>query len=391
MSKFVRVAALALLATTSTSAFADDNAKREIVVTGRSLADTEADLKACLARGCPPDEDIKATLAHAENQFVDGGYKSSRATLLASLARNRKHREQFPVEISDLLRANGNVASHLGEAEAYRNSVLDMRDTLKNGLKSDDYRILGAELEVGDSRFKLGYPEEAEDKYTWVEKTALAQGKPWIAAVARIRNLSMAVSIAQTGKDPYRVKKAYRELDEYIANPTPGAPQYAIVAEVLKSRLDRKTGDSSSTDALIARYAALGGTNRPVLLHANPIQANESSAARAAVGGGALNRIAMDSFEKRWVDIGFWIGADGKVDEPEIIRNEGRTEWTDEVIKSIQSRIYAPLKADDSGTSPGVYAVERYTLTAHWESDVTGSRIRQRSPVPRIERIDLTE
>jgi hypothetical protein len=141
---------------------------------------------------------------------------------------------------------------------------------------------------------------------------------------------------------------------------------------------------------LIARYAALGGTDRPVLIHANPIKMNEAQAARAAVGGSDLNRRGMQVVDKRWVDIGFWISADGKVDEPEIIREMGNSDWTDVVIKSIKSRIYAPLKAEKDGTSPGVYAVERYTLTAQFEDDTTGTRIRQRSPVAKIERIDLT-
>ena len=43
-----------------------------------------------------------------------------------------------------------------------------------------------------------------------------------------------------------------------------------------------------------------------------------------------------------------------------------------------------------SGTTPGIYAIERYSLTAQYENDVTGTRIRQRSPIAKIERTDLT-
>ena len=57
---------------------------------------------------------------------------------------------------------------------------------------------------------------------------------------------------------------------------------------------------------------------------------------------------------------------------------------------TIKTRIYAPLKAEKDGSSPGIYAIERYSLTAQYEDDVTGTRIRQRSPVAKIERIDLT-
>lgn len=390
MSVSIRFFAAALLAGCSVAAIAQEQEKKEIVVTARSLADTEADLKKCLARGCPPDEDIKATLAHAENQFVEGDYRNARETLARSLGRNRKHKEQYPIEVSDLLRANGNVAVHLGESDVYRLSVLDMRDTLKGALKPDDYRVFGAEIEVADSRMKLGYREEASDKYLQIEKQALAKGLPQVAAIARLRDLSLRVQWAEVEKTAYRNKDANDAIDAFLAQPTAGAEQFKIVAEVLKSRLDRNSGNSETTDKLIARYAALGGTARPLLLHSKPIEMNEAQAARAAAGGSDLNRRGTQVVDKRWVDIGFWIGADGKVDEPEILRSEGDTKWTDVVLKSIKTRIYAPLKAEKDGASPGVYAIERYSLTAQFEDDITGTRIRQRSPIAKIERIDLT-
>jgi hypothetical protein len=390
MSKLNGVLGLALMFGSSATAMAQDEDKREIVVTARSLKDTEADLKACLARGCPPDQDIKATIAHAENQFVEGDYRNARETIVRSLGRNRKHKGDFPIEVSDLLRANGNVAAHLGESDAYRISVLDMRDTLKSALKPDDFRVFGAEIEVADSRMKLGYLDEASDKYLQIERQALAKKLPQVAAIARLRDLSLRVQRAESEKTAFRKKEATDAIDAFLLQPTAGAEQFKIVAEVMKSRMDRTTGSTATTDALIARYAALGGTDRPVLLHAKPIEMNEAQAARAAAGGSDLNRRGMQVVDKRWVDIGFWISADGKVDEPEIIRQSGNTDWTDVVLKSIKTRIYAPLRAEKDGSSPGIYAVERYTLTAQYEDDVTGTRIRQRSPVAKIERIDLT-
>lgn len=385
-----QLTAILLLAGVNAPLLAQDEAKREIVVTARSLKDTEADLKACIARKCPPDQDIKATLAHAENQFVEGDYRDARATLANALGRNRKHKGQYPVELSDLLRANGNVAAHLGESDIYRLSVLDMRDTLKGALKPNDYRIFGAEIEVADSRLKLGYLEEASDKYLEIEQRALKAGLPQVAAIARLRDLSLRVQRAETEKTAFRRKDAVDSIDLFLKEPTGGAEEFKIVAEVLKSRMDRNGGNSDTTDKLIARYAAMGGTERPVLLHSKPVEMNEAQAARALAGGSDLNRIGTQVVEKRWVDIGFWIGADGKVDEPEILRNQGNTDWTDVVLKAIKTRIYAPLKVETAGTTPGIYAIERYSLTAQYENDVTGTRIRQRSPIAKIERTDLT-
>src|SRR5687768_17818135 len=44
----------------------NEGSGQTIVVTGTSLSQTERNLRDCLARNCPPDQDIAATLAHAE-------------------------------------------------------------------------------------------------------------------------------------------------------------------------------------------------------------------------------------------------------------------------------------------------------------------------------------
>jgi hypothetical protein len=390
MLKTFTLIAMLLMAGVDGPTLTKQEVQREIVVTARSLKDTEADLKACLARKCPPDQDIKATLAHAENQFVEGDYRNARSTLANALGRNRKHKEEYPVEVSDLLRANGNIAAHLGEFDIYRISVLDMRDTLKGALKPNDYRVFGAEIEVADSRMKLGYIKEASDKYLEIERLALTAGLPQVAAIARLRDLSLRVQRAEVEKTTFRKKEALDEIDMFLNAPTDGNDKFKIVAEVLRSRLDRTDGNSETANKLIARYAAMGGTDQPVLLYSTPIKMNEAQAVRAMAGGSDLNRIGTQVVENRWVDIGFWIGVDGKVDEPEILRNKGDTDWADVVLKSIKTRVYAPLKAEGDGSTFGVYAIERYSLTAQYENDVTGSRIRQRSPVARIERTDLT-
>ena len=126
----VAVAALLLALPAASVAAPEDT----IVVTAKSLKQTEADLAACIARNCPPDEDVKATLAHAENQFVGGAYKGARGTLLQSVSRNRKHGAQYPVPVSDLYRGNARVAAHLGEASDFQSSTIASRDVLKKGV-----------------------------------------------------------------------------------------------------------------------------------------------------------------------------------------------------------------------------------------------------------------
>jgi len=100
--------------------------------------------------------------------------------------------------------------------------------------------------------------------------------------------------------------------------------------------------------------------------------------------GSVLRLWATDTFDDKWVDVGFWVDPDGRVREAEILRRSGDTNWTPTLMASINGRIYAPL------TDPtGSYRVERYTYTALWE-DRTGTRLKQRSANARVEMLDLS-
>ena len=89
---------IALLAATPAPAFAQNtqpqtqSGGQEVTVTGRRLQDYRDRLRACIARGCPPNEDVDASLALAEVEFESGAYQEARRTILQSLDRNRRMR-----------------------------------------------------------------------------------------------------------------------------------------------------------------------------------------------------------------------------------------------------------------------------------------------------------
>ena len=354
-----------------------------IVVTGRSMKQTEADLAACLARRCPPDEDIRATLAHAENQFVAGAYKDSRTTLLKSVARNRKFGPQYPVPVSDLLRASSRIAAHLGESESFQSSSIASRDVLKAGVGADDPRTLVGSIEVGDMRAKLGYPDEADRIYRGVAERAAALKLSWIKSAAELRGAWLKLE----SDLPSEQKLGRERLVQITQSTDPKAASGRLAARVLLARIDRKSGNDSETRALLAEYAAAGGTTQATLLTADPIK-QQAVSYRPEDDRNVLSQIATQNFEGQWFDVGFWITPEGRATEIEIIRKNGADEkWAKPVLDSIATRVYAPLKREPG--DPGIYAVERYTLTSFWE-DRLGTRIRQRSAIPRIERMDLT-
>ncbi len=387
----MRRAALSLTALAAALAFALPVQAQEIVVTGKSLKQTEADLRACLERKCPPDEDVRATLAHAENLFVSGDYKNSRATLKDSIGRNKKHGDAFPVPVSDLLRANGRIAEQMGEARDFQLSVLDMRDTLKKGFGENDFRTLVAQIEVGDSRAKLGFSNEAERIYKDVEKRALAAGQPRVASFSRLRQALLWRGQYDQNPNAFNLKNVNERLDELIERPLAESSDFALAAEVIKAKVDRKAGAAGSTEALIKRFAERGGATRPILLFAEPLQRNDLQKGlpddQPALN--TLNRLTALQARNQWADIGFWIDANGRVTDIEALRTSGDKAWLKPVLTNIAKRVYAPLKKN-GGTAPGFYMIERYTLTARFEEGNTGTRMRRREATPRIERIDLT-
>ena len=365
-------------------------ASADIVVVGKSLKDTAADLAGCLARRCPPDQDVAASVAHAENQFVAGDYSGAQRTLHASLGRNRKHGKGYPLEVSNLLRANSRVAEHMGEAKDFQLSVLDMRDTLKSGYGENDFRTLVAQVEVGDSRAKLGYPDEAEDIYAGVESRALAAKQYRVASFARLRRALIARTRYDAEPTVANRNKLNTQLDVLIERPLPGADDFVLAAQVLRAREDRKSGSRASTDMLVRSFAAKGGATRPVLLYSEPLTRIDP---RIPMPGQQDQREAWTRWSTNrngeWVDVGFWVGQDGHVSDAEVLRSSGAVAWAKPVLGNVTRRIYAPLRKD-ADSAPGFYMVERYTLTARVTEGETGTHLRTREATPRIEMLSLT-
>ena len=385
----LRIALSLSAALLTTAAIAEDApANREIVVIGQSLKDTERAWQDCIARGCPPDQEIRAALAHAENQFITGDYRDAKTTINKTVGRNRKHGGQYPIEVSDLFRASSRISEHLGEADQFRLAVLDMRDTLREGLTEGDPRAMVAQIEVGDSRAKLGYPRQAIRIYRDVSEKAFKAGQARVGTYADLRRFLLEYAVADESNYKADMDKALDGLQKMADGPPAGAEDFGLVAAVTLARLDRKAGNTESTAAIVKRFADRGGANRPILLSAEPIKLPDTAGLDQKSGN--VLAISQGNIEDRWIDVGFWVNANGLVSDAEVLRSSGNSRWSKLVIDSIASRIYAPLKSKGDAAAPGFYMIERYTFTARYMDEVTGTRIRQRSPAPRIERIDIT-
>ena len=355
-------------------------AGQTIVVTGNRISETERALRECIARHCPPKEDIQATLAHAENLFVAGRYRDARGVTRASIGRNHRYRKELPVDVSDLYRANGRIAVHLGEGQDYELSTGIMRGILDDAFGKADAKVLMADVEWADMYASMGRFDRARELYDSVAARAAKGSRPDLAGIARVRSAFTFELQGETGA----AQRALRTIAADISEPNRIGRLSALV---LLARLDRKHGNAASSNELVEVMRSLHA-KKPVLIYAPALDLPHGLAEGDAATGqqvSAISMLAGNNFTERWIDVGFWITPQGRVSDAEVLRSHGSLDWSGQLLRQISGRIYTPI--DEPG---GTYRIERYTYTARWLRDVTGSHIRQRSPNVQIEYLDLT-
>jgi hypothetical protein len=348
-----------------------------IVVTARSLADTERDLAECLARQCPPREDIEASLAHGENLFLAGEFAQARAVLGKARNRNLRFAATLPVEVSDLVRAYGRLSSFDGYDGLGRSAQIDSLDALKAGLDSGDARILLQRLLVGDEFARVGRLVAAEDVYATVEKQARKAGLPRVLGFAMLRQAVMFGAIASVA--PQYRPEARARIARLERTTAPELAPFRDAVGLLKVRLAAVDGDDRAIDAAIETIARNHAPARPLLVYAPPIDLDP-----AATGGSSLVA-PVGSSAPQWIDIAFDIDADGRVRTVETVRQSDMVSgaWPDRVRDALTRRRYTPPAAGAERH------VERFALVYNVTS-TTGTRLRSRSPVGRIVTLDLT-
>lgn len=369
----------------------------DVVVTGVRLSDTERALQECLARKCPVDQDIAATLAHAENLFVAGSYEAARSVLRASRGRNKRFAAQFPLQVATLARATSRVASHLGYNDELKLSAIDSIDALKAGLPAKDWHVIGGRIEVADAFAQVGRIQAAEDMYRAIADEARKLGLPAIEGYARLRIVALYDAYAQSDPGTYagEARLAAKQLSEA---PDPALKPFARAASLIVARQQSRFGDLRPLDRLIARYGDDVKTERPVIIYSPSIPFLNDILPRAE-GGDALRGLSQ-AVVGQWIDVGFSVLADGHVGEVMVLRKSpelARTDWSQLVMSAIKRRRYLPLKRDPG--ADGIQRVERYTLTSAIDGVASltqnedfriKGRYRSVSDIPYIRAIDLS-
>jgi tetratricopeptide (TPR) repeat protein len=346
---------------------------RDVTVTGRRIQDYRDRLAACLARHCRPDEDIAATLALAEVEFESGGYEAAHRTIRESVGRNRRQAAQHPERVADLFRARGRVARHMGRGDEALRSSHEVLRAFQAGIPTEDHRHFTARLELAESLTLAGRLDRARSELDALVRLARAAGRSDVAALAELRSTWISHLLGPTGETRARLVEMSRD---------DGNRFRSMGAQLLLARIYRNEGDTRQADAIIARLASRGSGRRSLVYAPTYRLASRDLADQD--GSVAVDNHVTDIFGAHWIDVGFWVMPDGRVDGVEILRRRGPAGWADPLLASIRGRRYT---ASSDGTP--TFRLERYTYTAELER-VTGTRIPRRAQQATVEYYDLS-
>ncbi|MBB5710138.1 hypothetical protein [Sphingomonas xinjiangensis] len=300
--------ALLLLLSTSLAApaLAQDitSETQTVVITGTPLKDTAARLAECIARKCPPKEDIDASLAHAENQLVAGDYAGGRRTLDKARGRNRQYAAMFPTQVSDLLRARGRLTNLDGRVGPGRLSQIESLEALKAGLDHGDSRVLMQRLLVGDEFANAGRVKAAESVYRKVERQARKAGRLQVAGYAMLRDALVHGIIASV--DPAYQHTARQKLARIENSPEPELAEFREAAKLVRVRLASLDKDPAALDQAIAAIPPRS-PDKPLLVYAPAILEDQ-----ATLPFGDAPLTSTDNGAPEWIDIQFRITAEAR-------------------------------------------------------------------------------
>ena len=359
---------------------------QSVTVTGQRLQDYRDRLAACLARRCPVNEDVDATLALAEALFLHGDYREARSAVRGSLGRNRGAAAAFPEPVSDLYRVQARLARNIGLDQEARQASFNILNALQAGIPQEDHRHFTARFEIAEIQMMSGNFAGARRELQRLIQAARAAGREDVVTFAELRDLQYEL-VAFPGSD------ARGRLQQWARLTGPEQRVRSVGAKLILASMYRADGDVARADAILAEVGRdYRGGSRRRLLHSPPYTLMHQGArlpdgtdiadVTTYQASRTLNRLPPN-VEDAWVDVGFWILPNGRVSGTEVLRRGADPAWARPLLDAIRGRVYAEA-------AEPTYRLERYVYTTGYER-VTGSRMAMRSPDGRIEYFDLTD
>jgi hypothetical protein len=342
----------------------------DVIVVGRRA---EKELAACLARNCPPAQEVEASLQASVEQFADGRYPDARSTLQRAIARNKRYAATLPGPVSSLYATLATVAEHEGDAQLWRTASRNNLLTLREQLGETNVATMREELQFADDMVSQGSWRLGDDTYAKIQRRAVAGGRNDIAAAAAFRRAWLALALTRT-------RDAERFADEAVTLAGPGDATMAQLREIVRTRIAIRKGDDGAVDALAARIRQ-ANDGRPTLLYAPPVE--DINPPPQLVDNGMQRDRGI-----RFADVGYWIRPDGTVVDAELLRTNGLGQWSPVILKHVRARRYVPLRLTEG--QPGLYRIDRFSVRGTMGTPI-GTRLSQRMGPLSVHIIDLTE
>lgn len=355
----------------------------EVVITGNRMHDT---LEKCLARNCPPEEEVDAAMNAGAESFMGGRYDEAGQVLRRAIARNKRYAARMPGRISDLYATYADVAQHYGNETAFRHATLNSVGVLRNELGPSHPAAIRASSRIGDMWVKLGNVQAANDAYRSAAEAASRAGNTDKMVELTFRRAWIALAARNHGEARRLLGQLEREHG--------GEPRFAGFLRVLRARIALAEGDPRAIDVLVSAMRQTGGA-APILVYAPPYpeldagtDSGMSPSGGIDIAGAQANTSLNRGGDVRWADVGFWVRGDGKTGDIEILRPARGTAWAKPLQKQIAERRYTTTTTQTG--EMGQYRVERYTLRTTLGL-ATGSRIVTRHGRPTLQVVDLTQ
>jgi len=352
----------------------------EVVVVWEGMVEPARErLRACLAQKCFPVNDVKASLALADAQFVNGSYDDARRTLQDSLQRLVAAPGEHPRLRASLLNGVAIVAEHQGDLFDAMYARGGAADALWSAGPDTVVPALNARIAAALTQARLGRTAEARATLRSTAGRAKDVGQPVLEQAVRMYDAAI-----QWRNGAHR--PAERTLREVAGLKGENFRSLRVASAALLTQLLNEAGQVDRTGLLEEAIGRDRNKIRPTLIYSPTIDI-QGPIQRDAFGFVPNQTVRSDSRSALgWIDMGYWVRPDGSVADVQVLRGARNAELARYIRDVAVRRRYAATQ--DPSNAQGWYEIRRFSLGYEKVTPI-GSRIVRRAGAPIIAEMDL--
>jgi len=355
------------------------HAEEVVVVWEGRVELSQERLRTCLARNCVPVEDVTASLALADAQFVNGLYDEARRTLHEARRRLQRAPGEHPRLRASLLNGTATVAEHQGDLFDAMYARGGAARALWSAGPDTIVPALNARIASALMQARLGRISEARTTLRLTAGMAVNANQPLLAQAVRMYDA--AIQWRSGAQRP-----AERTLRDVMVLEGDGFRSLRVASAALLTQLLNESGREDRTGLLEQVVHREQSGAKPVLLYSPPLER------LGPVQGDAFGFIPDRTITSEsiavggWMDLGYWVRPDGSVAEVQVLRGARHAGLTDYIRDIAARRRYAATPR--SASPQGWYEIRRFSI-GYERFTPLGSRIIRRAGAPMIAEMDL--